>query len=153
MSYSCVFKILRIKEVLSWWWWCARHLSAIAVGSRSQAYKANFCSFAKRCPHLFPIYKQLLVSHNQPYLLPTTSRRPWNNLARLLLQAPSTPNLGVPCNARASYSYKKRVELLVATHGKLCRTRLVVSSLALQPWWYIVTADCETMVCRTRRLL
>ena len=50
MSYSCVLKILRIKEVLSWWWCCARHLSPIAVGSTSDAYKPNFHSFADRCP-------------------------------------------------------------------------------------------------------
>ena len=91
--------------------------------SRSDAYKPSFSIFAKRCPHLFPIYKQVLVSHNQPHLLPTTSRsrRPWKNLARWPLPEPSTPNLGVPCSAGAS------------THGKLCRTGLVVSRLALQP--------------------
>ena len=49
MSYSCVFKILRIKQVLSWWWCCACHLSPIADGSRSDAYKPNFSSFIKRC--------------------------------------------------------------------------------------------------------
>ena len=139
MYYSCVFKILWIKQVMSWWWCCASHLSLVAVGSRSDAYKPSFSIFAKRCPHLFPIYKQLLVSHNQPYLLPTTSRRPWKNLAWWPLLEPSTPNLGVPCNARAS------------THGKLCRTGLVVSRLALQPWWQWLQMVRLTMLCWTQR--
>ena len=107
MSYSCVFKILRIKQVLSWWWCCASHISPIAVGSRSNAYKPSFSIFAKRCPHLFPIYKQLLVSHNQPYLLPTTSRRPWKNLARWPLPALSAPQSW--CSVQCTGIYAREI--------------------------------------------
>ena len=85
--------------------------------------------------YMFSIYKQLLVSHNQPYLLPTTYRRPWNNLAWRPLPVPSTPSLW--CFVQCTGIYTEEIMSNMASCKKASSTAMMIVTAQCTRWGWL----------------